>query len=93
MAPVAAVPGGAEIYGGLKTLSLFSQGSDVALGVDFGLSEWWPDFASLGGIPLMVREFKYDSVISEVTLDGLRAGVPSASLLDVPDGYQVQDGT
>ncbi len=90
--PAAAVTGGAEIQGGLKTLSQFRQGSDVALGVDFGLSEWWPDFASLGGIPLLVREFKYDSLISEVTLTNVRAGVPGASLLDVPEGYQVQEG-
>jgi hypothetical protein len=92
VAPVAAVPGGAEIYAGLKSLSQFRQGSDVALGVDFGLSEWWADFASLGGIPLLVREFKYDSVVSEVTLTAVRAGIPSGSLLDVPDGYQVQRG-
>ena len=92
VAPAAALPGGAEIYSGLKTLSQFRQGSDVALGVDFGLSEWWPDFASLGGIPLLVREFKYDSVVSEVTLTAMRPGVPSASLLDMPDGYQVQEG-
>ena len=92
VAPVAALPGGAEIYSGLKTLSQFRQGSDVALGVDFGLSEWWPDFASLGGIPLLVREFKYGSVVSEVTLTAMRPGVPSASLLDMPDGYQVQEG-
>jgi hypothetical protein len=90
--PVAALPGGAEIYSGLKTLSQFRQGSNVALGVDFGLSEWWPDFASLGGIPLLVREFKYDSVVSEVTLTDIRRGVSSASLLDMPDGYQVQEG-
>jgi hypothetical protein len=92
VAPVAALPGGAEIYQGLKTLSQFRQGSDVALGVDFGLSEWWPDFASLGGIPLLIREFKYDSVVSEVTLTAMRPGVPSASLLDMPDGYPVQEG-
>jgi hypothetical protein len=92
VAPATALPGGAEIYAGLKALSQFRQGSDVALGVDLGLSEWWADFASLGGIPLLVREFKYDSVVSEVTLTGARAGVPSASLLDIPDGYQVQDG-
>jgi hypothetical protein len=64
----------------------------VALGVDFGLSEWWPEFASLDGVPLLVREFKFDSLISEVTLTGIRQGVPSASLLNLPDGYQVQDG-
>jgi hypothetical protein len=92
MAPVAAVQGGAEIYQGLKTLSQFRQGSNVALGVDFGLSQWWPDFASLGGIPLLIREFKYDSVVFEVTWTGVRQGVPSASLLDIPDGYQVQEG-
>jgi hypothetical protein len=92
VAPAAALPGGADIYGGLKTLSQFRQGSDVALGVDFGLSEWWADFARLGGIPLLVREFKYDSMVSEITLTAMRAGVPSASLLDIPDGYQVQDG-
>jgi hypothetical protein len=92
VAPVAALPGGAEIYQGLKTLSQFRQGSNVALGVDFGLSEWWPDFASLGGIPLLIREFKYDSLVSEVTLTAIRRGVPSASLLDMPDGYQVQEG-
>jgi hypothetical protein len=92
VAPVAALSGGAEIYQGLKTLSQFRQGSNVALGVDFGLSEWWPDFASLGGVPLLIREFKYDSVVSEVTLTAMRQGVPSASLLDMPDGYQVQEG-
>ena len=88
----AALAGGAEIHSGLKTLSQFRQGSNVALGVDFGLSDWWPDFDSLGGIPLLVREFKYDSVISEVTLTGIRRGVPSTSLLDLPDGYEVQEG-
>ncbi len=92
VAPVSTLSGGAEIYNGMKTLSQFRQGSMVALGVDFGLAEWWPEFASLGGVPLLVREFKFDSLISEVTLTGMRQGVPSASLLDIPDGYQVRDG-
>jgi len=92
VAPVSTLPGGAEIYSAMKTLSQFRQGSNVALGVDFGLSEWWREFASLGGLPLLVREFKYDSLISEVTLTAMRQGVPSASLLDVPDGYMIQDG-
>jgi hypothetical protein len=92
VAPVAALPGGADIYQGLKTLSQFRQGSNVALGVDFGLSNWWPDFASLGGIPLLIREFKYGSVVSEVTLTAARQAVPDASLLDIPDGYTVQQG-
>jgi hypothetical protein len=92
VAPVSTLPGGAEIYGGMNTLSQFRQGSYVALGVDFGLSEWWPEFAGLGGVPLLIREFKYDSLISEVTLTAMRQGVPSASLLDMPDDYQVQEG-
>ena len=92
LAPAAALPGGAEIIAGMKTLSRFRQGSNFALGVDFGLSEWWPDFAILGGVPLRIREFKYDSLISEITLTSLRQGVPSASLLDMPAGYQLQDG-
>lgn len=92
VAAAAALPGGAEILKGLKTLSQFRQGSNLALGVDFGLSEWWPDFANLGGVPLLIREFKFDTVISEVTLTAIREGVPSASLLDMPEGYQVQDG-
>ena len=92
VAAAAALPGGAEILKGLKTLSQFRQGSSLALGVDFGLSEWWPDFASLGGVPLLIRELKFDTVISEVTLTAIREGVPSASLLEVPEGYPVQDG-
>ena len=63
VAPVSALPGGAEILNGMKTLGQFRQGSFVALGVDFGLAEWWPEFASLDGVPLLVREFKFDSWI------------------------------
>ena len=92
VAPPASVQGGADIMDGMKTLSQFRQGSNFALGVDFGLSEWWPDIARLGGIPLLIREYKYDSVVSEILLTAIRQGVPKASLLDLPDGYQVQDG-
>jgi len=92
VAPVATVPGGAEILKGMKTLSQFRQGSDFAFAVAFGLSDWWPDIARLGGVPLLVREYKYDSVISEVMLNAMRPDVPPASLLGIPDGYQVQDG-
>lgn len=92
VAPVATLPGGDQILSGLKTLSQFRQGSNFALGVDFGLSEWWSEIARLGGVPLLIREFKYDSIISEVMLTSMRQGIPSASLLDMPEGYQVQDG-
>jgi hypothetical protein len=92
VAPVASVPGGAEILAGLKTLSQFRQGSNFALGVDFGLDEWWPDIARLGGVPLLVREYKYDSVVSEVMVSALRPGVAHAAAMDLPVGYPVEDG-
>jgi hypothetical protein len=87
------IPGGAEILNGLKTLSQFRQGSVVALGVDFGLSEWWRDVSSFGGIPILIREFKYEQPVMEATLTNMRQGVPAAQLLDLPDGYRLQDGT
>jgi len=92
VAPLASVQGGADIVNGMKTLGQFRQGSNFAFGVDFGLSEWWPDIAHLGGVPLLIREYKYDSVVTEVLLTAIRQGVPKASLLDLPDGYPVQDG-
>lgn len=91
-APTAALPGGADIIGGMKTLSRFRQGSDFALGVDFGLADWWPDFAGLGGVPLLIREYKFGTMVSEVKLTAITQGAPSAKLLDFPDGYQTQDG-
>jgi hypothetical protein len=92
VAPVGAVPGGAEILSGMKTLSRFRQGADFAFGVELGLSEWWPDFSTLGGIPLLVREYKYDSVVSEVMLTGMRQDTLSASIFAMPDGYRVLNG-
>jgi hypothetical protein len=92
VAPPATVPGGAEILAGFKALSQFRQGSDFALGIEFGLSEWWPDFATLGGVPILIREYKYDSEISETMLSAIRTGVPVGAQFDLPEGYQVQEG-
>jgi hypothetical protein len=92
VAPTASLPGGAEILNGMKTLSQFRQGANFAFGVDFGLGEWWSDVASLGGVPLLIREYKYDSVVSEVMLSGMRIGVPSAQPFDLPEGFPLQDG-
>jgi hypothetical protein len=92
VASAASVPGGAEIMSGMKTLSQFRQGSNFAFGVEFGLSEWWPDIAGLGGVPLLVREYKYDSVVSEVMLSAMRPGVSAMSQWDLPAGYEVQEG-
>lgn len=92
VAPTASLTGGAEILNGMKTLSQFRQGSNFAFGVDFGLADWWPDIASLGGVPLLIREYKYDSVVSEVMISNMRQGVPSAQPFDLPEGFPLQDG-
>jgi hypothetical protein len=92
VAQTASLTGGAEILNGMKTLSQFRQGSNFAFGVDFGLADWWSDIAGLGGVPLLIREYKYDSVVSEVMLSGMRQGVPSAQPFDLPEGYPLQDG-
>jgi uncharacterized membrane protein len=92
VAPVATIPGGAEILNGMKTLGQFREGSDFAFGVDFGLSDWWPDIAALNGVPLLVREYKYDSVVSESMLTSMRPAVPRAGQLDLPAGYAVSEG-
>jgi hypothetical protein len=76
----------------MKTLSQFRQGSKFALGVDLGLSEWWSDIASLGGVPLLVREFKYEGLISEITMSAMRPAVSDPTLWDMPVGYAVQEG-
>ncbi len=92
VAAAATVPGGVEILNGMKTLSQFRQGANFALGVEFGLAEWWPDIAALGGVPLLIREYKYQSEISEVLLSGMRLAVPDTGQFDLPAGYQTQDG-
>jgi hypothetical protein len=93
VAPTADLPGGADILNGMKTLSEFRQGSKWALGVDFGLSDWWPDVGHLGGVPLLVREFKYDSLIREITLTSIHPGIPSGSSWNLPAGYPLEEGT
>ena len=91
VAPTASIPGGADILAGMKTLGQFRQGANFALGVEFGLGSWWPDIARLGGVPLAVREYKYDIAISQTTLTGIHTGVPAGTLLDTPAGFRVQD--
>jgi hypothetical protein len=92
VAPASRVPGGAEILAGMKTLSQFHEGGQFALGVDFGFTDWWPDFALLGGVPLMIHEFKYDSIVSEITLKAIRDDSPAPLSMDPPADCHVQDG-
>ena len=92
VAPVAAVPGGADILNGMKTLSEFRQGSMWALGVDLGVSDWWPDVAHLGGVPLSIREFKYGALIGETTLTSIHPAAAAESW-DLPEGYRLEDSS
>ncbi len=92
VAPAAAVPGGAAILEGMHVLSTFRQGGNWALGVDFGLSDWWPDVVHLGGVPLLIREFKFESLIREATLTAIQPGNPSESLWELPAGYALEEG-
>jgi hypothetical protein len=92
VAQTSTLPGGAEILSGMKTLSQFRQGANFAFGVELGVSEWWNDVALLGGVPVLVREFKYDSQISEVMLTGMHQAALPASDFTIPDGYQIVNG-
>ncbi len=87
VAPVAQIPGGAEILDGMKTLSTYWQGSIFALGVSLGNAGWWPGIESLGGLPILVREFKNGSAVSETVLTEIGDGVPNAPPFDLPAGY------
>ncbi len=91
VAPTASVPGGAELLSGMNVMSAFREGGRRALGVDFGLSDWRPDLLHLGGVPLEIREFKYGSLVREVTLTSIRPGDPGASLWALPDGYRLEE--
>jgi hypothetical protein len=92
VAPTATVAGGAELLRGMKTMSQFRQGSNFAFGVEFGLSEWWPDIERLGGVPLLIREYKFDSEISEVMLSGMHQAAQGAAQFELPVGFATQDG-
>jgi hypothetical protein len=91
VAPVAQIPGGAEILGGMKSLSSYWQGSVFALGVSLGNAGWWPGIASLNGVPILVREFKRGTAVSETALTAIGDGVPSAPPFDLPDGYPMTE--
>jgi len=91
VAPVAKVPGGADLLHGMEALSRYWRGSIFALGVEFGSGQWWPGIAGLGGVPLLIREFKEGTAVSETTFTAIRSDAPSAALFTLPEGYAVQE--
>jgi hypothetical protein len=91
VAPVTEIAGGADILGGMKSLSQYYQGSTFALGVQFGPAPWWSGMETLGGVPILIREFKDDKAIGETTLTAIHPEVPSPSLFDLPEGYPIRE--
>ena len=59
--------------------------------MDFGPFDWWPDIVHLGGVPLLIREFKFDSLVREATLVSIRPGAQSASLWALPQAYRTEE--
>jgi hypothetical protein len=91
VAPVKTVPGGAEVLRGMRTLSQYWRGSTFALGVEYGPTPWWSGIDTLGGVPILIREFKDGKAIGETTLTAMRVDLPGASHFDLPVGYSVQE--
>jgi hypothetical protein len=82
------VPGASEIIAGLKELNRYPHGADLALGASLGRDDWWPAIEGLAGVPILIRAFSNDVKVSESTLTGMRQGVPSTTLFEIPTGYQ-----
>lgn len=81
------IPAASEILQGVQALSQYWQGSIFALGVKLGNAGWWTGIDGLQGLPILIREFKDGSAVSETTLTAIRGGVGAASLFDLPNGY------
>jgi len=91
VAPLKTVPGGADVLQGMRTLSQYLRGSTFALGVEYGSTPWWSGIESLGGVPILIREFKDGKATGETTLTRMRVDAPGGSHFDLPDGYSVQE--
>jgi len=91
VAASASVAGERDILDGMKALCQYYQGSLFALGVEFGMTNPWPDIEKWKGVPLLVREFKDGRAVTEITLTAMRQSAVPASLLDVPPDYQIHD--
>jgi hypothetical protein len=92
VAPTGAVPGGADILRGMRILSEYLHGSAVAFGVDFGSADVWPRIEALGGLPVIIREFKDGAAVSEMTMTAAREVFKGAKLLEVPSDYLRKEG-
>jgi len=100
--PTASLPGGDEILAGIKAMCQYIHGSLFAIGVEYGRLDPWPGIQSVGGVPVLVREFKNGALsigadahreearVTETTLTASQPMQPDATLMEIPAGYQVQ---
>jgi len=92
VAPTGATTGGEEILQGMRVLSGYFHGSLFAFGVEFGPVNVWPQIESLGGLPVIVREFKDGVAVSETTVTGARHISDSPGLFEIPPDYVIKEG-
>jgi hypothetical protein len=92
VAPTGAVTGGEEILQGMRVLSGYFHGSLSAFGVEFGPVDVWPQIQSLGGLPVIIREFKDGAAVSETTVTGARPTSDSPGLFEIPPDYVRKEG-
>ncbi|HTT06690.1 MAG TPA: hypothetical protein VMF64_15530 [Steroidobacteraceae bacterium] len=88
---VSQVSGGAELLDALGHLCQYYGGSLAALGVGFGLTDPWPAFSTLKGIPVRIRVFDKGRAISQTDLTDIHPAAVPASLFAVPSHYKVDD--
>jgi hypothetical protein len=91
--PAPAIPGGADVLVGMKSLSPYLHGSVFADCVEFGPVSGWSGIEGLEGVPVIVREFQRGQLVRETRLTRFRADDVKASAFEVPEGYPVQEGS
>ena len=90
VAPVARVPGGNEMLAAMRQMGENMKKLTDAMGMNFGgaVDEAWAQVNTLGGIPIIQREFEGGRVTSSAVLKAMRAeNVPAASFAP-PAGYR-----
>lgn len=85
------VPGGRELFEALGHLCHYYGGSLAALGVSFGLTDPWPAFRTLKGIPMRIRVFDKGRAVSQTELTDIHEAAVPASMFAVPPGYKVDN--
>ena len=90
--PTQAITGGEDILRGMKILCGYFHGSAFAFGVEFGRVDIWPRIEALGGLPVIIREFKDGAAVSETIVTGARQIPTSPKLFEVPPDYLSKEG-